>query len=130
MDVEQALFERLKSQVTLVANRVSAAPAPDSWPVPLVTHQLLTGGLAVCLGGMSDWWQPAFQVTAWAANYEQLMPVVKQIRSALNGWTQVFDGLLVDFSYIETQRDLEDRSFDPPLVGRAFDVTVSCKGGG
>lgn len=130
MDVEQALHERLKGQVTLVANRVAAAPAPDSWPVPLVTHQLLSGGLAVGLGGLSDWWQPGFQVTAWAKNYEELMPVVKQIRSALNGWIQVFDGLLVDFSYIETQRDLEDRSFDPPLVGRAFDVTLSCKGGG
>lgn len=130
MDVEQALFERLKSQVTLVSSRVSAAPAPDSWPNPVVTYQLITGGLAVGLGGMSDWWQPGFQVTAWAANYEQLMPVVKQIRSALNGWAQTFDGLLVDFAYIETQRDLEDRTFDPPLVGRAFDVTLSCKGGG
>ena len=130
MDVEQALFERLKAQVTTVSNRVSAAPAPDSWPVPLVTHQLLTGGLAVHLGGMSDYWQPGFQVTVWAANYESMMTVAKQVRAALNGWIQTFDGLLIDFGYIESERDLEDRSFDPLLVGRAFDVTLSCKGGG
>lgn len=130
MDVEQAVFERLKTQVTLVQNRVSAAPAPETWPNPVVTYQLLSGGLAIGLGGLSDWWQPGFQVTVWAANYEQLMPIVAQIRSALNGWTQTFAGLLVDFSYIETQRDLQDATYDPPLVGRAFDVVMSCKGGG
>lgn len=130
MDVEQALYERLKTSVTLVENRVSAAPAPDSWVVPLVTYQILTGGLAVCLGGMSDFWQPLFQVTVWAKNYEEMMSVVGQIRAALNGWAQTFSGLQIEYSWIESQRDLQDKSFDPPLVGRAFDVTLSCKGGG
>lgn len=130
MDVEQAVYERLKAQVTVVSNRVSAAPAPDSWPVPLVTYQMLTGGLAVNLGGMSDFWQPQFQVTAWAANYEEMMAVTHQVRAALNGWMQTYTGLQVEYSWIESQRDLQDASFDPPLVGRAFDVIVSCKGGG
>jgi hypothetical protein len=95
-----------------------------------VTYQLLTGGLAVNMGGMSDWWQPGFQVTAWAANYESMMAVTAQVRAALNGWHESMQGLLVDFTYIETQRDVQDATYDPPLVGRAFDVTLSCKGGG
>lgn len=130
MDVEQALHERLKAQVTLVANRVSAAPAPDSWPVPLVTHQLLNGAPEVSLEGVTATWLPSFQVTVWAANYESMMAVVAQVRAALSGWRAVFNGLTVDFTWIETQRDLEDRTIDPPLVGRAFDVIVSCEGGG
>lgn len=129
MDVEQALYERLKTVVTLVQNRVSPAPAPDSWLEPLMTYQMVTGGLAVNLGGMSDFWQPQFQVTVWAKNYEEMMAVTKQVRTALNGWQQTYTGLQVEYSWIESQRDLQDTTFDPPLVGRAFDVVVSCKGG-
>ncbi len=130
MDVERALFERLKAQVTLVENRVSAAPAPDSWPVPLVTHQLISGAPEVMAGGVGTWWQPHFQVTVWAANYESMMAVVAQIRAALSGWGAVFTGLKVELSWIENQGDLQDKTFDPPLVGRAFDVIISCEGGG
>lgn len=130
MDVEQALFERLQGQVTTVSNRVSAAPAPDAWPAPLVTYQLISGAPDVAFGGITSSWLPSFQVTAWAANYESLMAVVAQVRTAVNGWQAVLSGLTVDFSYIDNQRDLHDNTYDPPLVGRAFDITVSCEGGG
>lgn len=130
MDVEQALFERLQGQVTLVSGRVSAAPAPEAWPVPLVTYQLIAGAPQVLFGGTSTWWSPNFQVTVWAASYESMMAVVAQIRSALQGWQAVLTGLTVGFTYVDTQRDLQDTTSDPPLIGRAFDVVVSCEGGG
>ena len=130
MDVEQALFERLQGQVLLVSGRVSAAPAPDAWPVPLVTYQLIAGAPQVLFGGTSTWWSPNFQVTVWAASYEQMMAVTAQIRSALQGWQAVLTGLTVGFTYVDTQRDLQDTTSDPPLIGRAFDVVVSCEGGG
>ena len=132
MDVEQALYERLKTQVTAVSNRVSAAPAPDSWPVPLVTYQLISGALMVTAGGVQAWWQPIFQVTVWAATYESMMAVVAQVRAALSGWRAVFNpgALTIEFAWIDTQRDLQDATIDPPLIGRAFDVIVSCEGGG
>lgn len=130
MDVEQALFERLKTQVTTVSNRVSAAPAPDSWPVPLVTYQMLSGAPSVTFGGPQTWWQPSFQVTVWAANYESMMTVIAQVRSALSGWAATLTGLTVELSWVENQRDLQDATLDPPLVGRAFDVVISCEGGG
>lgn len=130
MDVEQALYERLKAQVTTVQNRVAAAPAPDSWPVPLVTYQMIGGAPTVTFGGPQTWWQPNFQVTVWAANYESMMAVVAQVRSALSGWTATLTGLTVELAWVENQRDLQDATLDPPLVGRAFDVTVSCEGGG
>ncbi len=130
MDVEQALYERLKLIVTTVSNRVSAAPAPDSWPVPLVTYQMLSGAPVVMAGGVSTWWQPSFQVTVWAANYESMMAVVAQVRTALSGWTATLTGLKVELSWVENQRDLQDGTLDPPLVGRAFDVVISCEGGG
>ena len=130
MDVEQALYERLKLIVTTVENRVSAAPAPDSWVVPLVTYQLIGGAPTVTFGGPQTWWQPSFQVTVWAANYESMMAVVAQVRSALSGWTATLTGLKVELAWVENQRDLQDATLDPPLVGRAFDVTVSCIGGG
>jgi hypothetical protein len=132
MDVEQALYERLKAQVTTVQNRVAAAPAPDSWPVPLVTYQLIGGAPMVTAGGVQRWWQPTFQVTVWAATYESMMAVVAQVRAALQGWGAVFNpgGLTVEYSWIESQVDLQDKTLDPPLIGRAFDVIVSCEGGG
>lgn len=130
MDVEQALYERLKTQVTTVSNRVSAAPAPDSWAVPLVTYQMIGGAPTVTFSGPQTWWQPSFQVTVWAANYESMMQVVAQVRAALSGWAATLTGLKVELSWIESQRDLQDATTDPPLVGRAFDVTVSCIGGG
>jgi hypothetical protein len=130
MDVEQALYERLKDQVTAVSNRVSAAPAPDSWPVPLMTYQLIGGAPDVTFGGVQTTWQPTFQVTVWAANYESMMAVAAQVRAALSGWGAVLTGLKVEFAWIDTQRDLQDSTIDPPLVGRAFDVVISCEGGG
>jgi hypothetical protein len=130
MDVEQALYERLKTVVTTVSNRVSAAPAPDSWPVPLVTYQMIGGAPTVTFAGPQAWWQPSFQVTVWAANYEQLMAVVAQVRAALSGWAAVLTGLKVELAWIENQGDLQDKTLDPPLVGRAFDVIISCEGGG
>ena len=131
MDVEQALHDRLRTQVTAVNNRVAAVPAPDSWPVPLVVHQLISGAPVVTAGGVQRWWQPFFQVTVWAANYESMMTVTAQVRAALSGWGAVFNpgGLTVEYTWIESQRDLEDRTIDPPLVGRAFDVIMSCEGG-
>jgi hypothetical protein len=58
------------------------------------------------------------------------MAVVAQIRSALQGWQAALTGLTVGFTYVDTQRDLQDTTADPPLIGRAFDVVVSCEGGG
>lgn len=130
MDVEQALFERLQGQVTLVAGRVSAAPAPDAWPAPLVTYQLIGGAPEVAFGGVMSTWLPSFQVTVWAANYEALMAVVAQVRTAVSGWQAVLSGLTVGFAWVDNQRDLRDTEYDPPLVGRAFDIIVSCEGGG
>lgn len=130
MDVEQALYNRLVDQVTTVSSRVSAAPAPEGWANPVVTYQLLSGAHEVGFGGVRNIWLPSFQVTAWAATYEGLMAVVAQIRTALDGWAASLSGLTVDFAYIENQKDLQDTEYDPPLVGRAFDVTVSCEGGG
>ena len=131
MDVEQALFERLVDQVSLVSGRVSAAPAPEAWQVPLVTYQMMNGAPQMLFGMPSTtWWQPNFQVTVWAADYETMMAVTAQVRTAVHGWAAVLTGLTVDFAFIDNQRDLEDPTFDPPLIGRAFDVTVSCEGGG
>jgi hypothetical protein len=130
MNAEQALYERLQDQVTAVSGRVSAAPAPDAWPVPLVTYQLIAGAPQVLFGGSSTWWSPNFQVTIWAANYEQMMQVTDQVRAAVQGWQAALPGLTVGYAFVETQRDLSDSNFDPPLVGRAFDVTVHCEGGG
>lgn len=130
MDVEQALYERLKGQVSLVSNRVSAAPAPEAWPAPLVTYQLLGGAPDVAFGGITSSWLPNFQVTIWAADYESMMAVAAQVRAAVQGWQAVLTGLTVDFAWVDTQKDLQDTTYDPPLVGRAFDIIISCEGGG
>lgn len=130
MDVEQALFERLQGQVTLVAGRVSAAPAPDAWQPPLVTYQLIGGAPEVAFSGVMSTWLPSFQVTVWAASYESMMAVVAQVRAAVQGWQAVLSGLTVGFAWVDNQRDLRDTEYDPPLVGRAFDIIVSCEGGG
>lgn len=130
MDVEQALFERLKGQVTLVSNRVSAAPAPEAWQPPLVTYQLLGGAPEVAFGGITSSWLPNFQVTIWAADYESMMAVAAQVRTAVQGWQSTMSGLTVGFTWVDTQRDLQDTEYDPPLVGRAFDIIVACEGGG
>lgn len=130
MDVEQALYERLKGQVSLVSNRVSAAPAPEAWPAPLVTYQMIGGAPDVAFSGITSSWLPSFQVTAWAVDYEAMMAVVAQVRGAVSGWQAVLSGLTVGFAWVDNQRDLHDNTYDPPLVGRAFDITVSCEGGG
>jgi hypothetical protein len=58
------------------------------------------------------------------------MAVVAQVRAALSGGAAVLTGLKVELAWIENQGDLQDKTLDPPLVGRAFDVIISCEGGG
>lgn len=112
----------------LIADRVFPAPAPQDTAYPFVTWTLITGQEVSSLTGPSGLRYPAYQLDCWAderergGSYLQAVAVAKAVRTALNGYSGMWDSGRVSAMFLD-ERDTRDDQ-EQHLVARSMDFRI------
>ena len=110
MDLEQAFRKRIMDApavAAIVGTRVAWMDIPQSWPLPNIRLQLITGGREQHLQGYFGKQQSRIRVECRAKTYAETVALAKAVEAASLGPTTVQD-VVLGRAMVETPRDLGD----------------------
>ncbi|MDV2503083.1 MAG: DUF3168 domain-containing protein [bacterium] len=116
MAIEEAIYTRLSTfagLTALVSTRIHTLVLPEGVTYPAVSFFRVSGPRVHAMGSEPGLVMPRFQVSAWdqdvegvSSGYTTARAVSAQIRAALSRWSGTVNGVVVQDSLMETERDL------------------------
>jgi hypothetical protein len=107
--IEAGLFNRIKTQVTAVGNRVYPKVLPQNVQTPAITYELITDPRGNTHQGPDGTVEALYQVTVWAKSYMEAKTISLSIKNALQGFSGAMGtGVTVASVFAGGGRDLFD----------------------
>ncbi len=119
MSIEEKLFERLKSNVALVSDRVYGGTAPQGVARPFIVFYKVSPTRDYTHGGYSGLHRPMMQISCLANTYDSAKDVVAQVITAMESWPGSDN---VDAAFVEGEIDMYEQ--DTGLYHCLVDVFV------
>lgn len=122
-EIETALVTRLKARaslVSLVGARIYPLRLPQDPILPAVTYQRIGGPREEALGSDPGFARQRIQVDTWALTYASAKAVAKQVRLALERWSDDAASPRVIDSFIERDTDLDEPDVENYRVSQDY----------
>ena len=121
-DLALAVYTRLVAECDS-AEKVYPTRLPEDVTLPALVYQQLTGPRDYTHSGEGTPHRTRWQVTAWAATYEEAKELAAEVVAALSAWTEMSETHVTDaVAFVANETDLYDPAAQLYYV--PVDVTI------